>query len=277
MVFFIFLEVVLQAARLATSSREGPAALAHPGAPVILCVGDSHTYGYLLPPQDSYPARLQARLDRRGLSASVVNAGVPGMNSSQMRRRLPELLARYHPALVIIQSGSNNDWNRRDTVWSDLADGSATPGPGAWLARAQYLVGDRLRTVKLFSYLWNRGLRRPLPKEVDRDREGKVFFHEYRGKPEAGSWDSVAVVSDRTRRDLGAMVKLAQAAGARVLFINYVGQPVGDMGLANERNRLSHPDLTENHLAGPGNELVAENVEEAIIVNGLLAPPAAAP
>src|SRR5687767_7652500 len=73
-----------------------------PGEVRILCVGDSHTYGVGVSPDESYPSQLERLLRARGVHARVVNAGVPGQNSSQLRERLPAKLAEYRPQVVLV-------------------------------------------------------------------------------------------------------------------------------------------------------------------------------
>jgi lysophospholipase L1-like esterase len=84
-----------------------------PGTQVhVLCVGDSHTFGAGVPARESYPAQLQVMLDERWPGRfSIVNLGVPGMSTAQVRERLPLELARYEPDLVILWAGINNIWS----------------------------------------------------------------------------------------------------------------------------------------------------------------------
>lgn len=65
---------------------------APPEAPQrLLVIGDSQTFGHGLSDEDSWPNRLQADLNRRGLATKVVNMGVPGINIDQYEARVQSL------------------------------------------------------------------------------------------------------------------------------------------------------------------------------------------
>lgn len=70
---------------------------------VILAFGDSLTFGSGANSEHSYPAEL-ARLT--GLT--VINAGIPGEVTAQGVRRLPALLDRYKPQLLLLCHGGND-------------------------------------------------------------------------------------------------------------------------------------------------------------------------
>ena len=76
-------------------------------ATVILDFGDSLTAGYGLPESQSFPARLEAWLHRRGIAADVVNAGVSGDTTAGGLARLDWALADK-PNLVILALGAND-------------------------------------------------------------------------------------------------------------------------------------------------------------------------
>lgn len=78
----------------------------------VLSVGDSHTFGAGEALDQSYPAHLQALLDAREPGRySVINLGVPGLSTTQVRSRIPLHVARYRPDVVILWCGVNNAWN----------------------------------------------------------------------------------------------------------------------------------------------------------------------
>lgn len=91
------------------------------GETVILCIGDSFTFGMGASSRAaSWPAQLEQQLAAAVPDASprVVNAGMPGSNSAQALDRLAELLPVLKPAIVLVCCGANNRWNfaagRRD-------------------------------------------------------------------------------------------------------------------------------------------------------------------
>jgi acyl-CoA thioesterase-1 len=74
----------------------------------ILVIGDSLSAGYGLPDGASWPALLAGRLGQHAPDWTLVNAAISGDTSAGGRARLPALLARERPALVLIELGAND-------------------------------------------------------------------------------------------------------------------------------------------------------------------------
>jgi len=74
---------------------------------VIVAFGDSLTAGLGVKPEQSYPARLEARLRAEGYSYRVVNAGVSGDTTAGGLRRIDWAL-RNKPDVVIVALGAND-------------------------------------------------------------------------------------------------------------------------------------------------------------------------
>ncbi len=69
----------------------------------ILALGDSITYGTGASWQESYPQLLQALI-----SKEVLSSGIPGEVTADALKRLPEMLQRYGPRLLILCEGTND-------------------------------------------------------------------------------------------------------------------------------------------------------------------------
>lgn len=84
------------------------AASAYSAPKTILVVGDSLSAEYGLSRGTGWVALMEPRLKQDKIDADVVNASVSGETTSGGRTRLPALLAKYHPALVVIELGAND-------------------------------------------------------------------------------------------------------------------------------------------------------------------------
>jgi len=83
-----------------------------PGKEVILCLGDSVTYGYGVDDAHTYPALLQAALDRKYPGRYVVlDGGVDAYPLTFEDQKLRYLWNRgIHPAVVIVGYSMNEGW-----------------------------------------------------------------------------------------------------------------------------------------------------------------------
>ena len=76
--------------------------------PVILVIGDSISAGYGMQLSESWPRLLQNRLDDNGHQYRVMNSSITGDTTQGGLTRLPRLLSRHSPEIVIIELGGND-------------------------------------------------------------------------------------------------------------------------------------------------------------------------
>jgi len=93
------------------SDEEFDGAIILPIDTKVVAFGDSITYGYRVPKDKSYPAQLSQLLQ-----ITVVNAGRNGETSKEGLRRLPSILEKYKPQILIICEGGNDILRRRSLV-----------------------------------------------------------------------------------------------------------------------------------------------------------------
>jgi len=86
---------------VACSSGEKLAAV--PTGATVLILGDSLSYGTGAAKGEDYPTLLAQRT-----GWDIINAGVPGDTSAEGLTRLPRLLEKYQPTLLMIELGGND-------------------------------------------------------------------------------------------------------------------------------------------------------------------------
>ena len=143
----VLLEVVLRLVGMAHVQATRQVGQAQGGGQrTVLCLGDSFTEGLGAEDQESYPARLEPLLNGQGVARTVVlNRGRAGENSAQVLARLPGLLDRERPDLVILLAGASNYWN----LWGH----GLSFAPGRHSAAKDLLF--RLRVFKLAVLLFH--------------------------------------------------------------------------------------------------------------------------
>ena len=77
-------------------------------SPVILVIGDSLSAGFGMKLEQSWPRLLQIRLDGNGHQYRVINSSITGDTTRGGLTRLPRLLDRHGPEIVIIELGGND-------------------------------------------------------------------------------------------------------------------------------------------------------------------------
>ena len=189
----------------------------------ILCIGDSHTWGGGVDRGESYPAQLQRFLDEAepGIH-SVMNVGVPGMNTSQLRSRLPEWLSRHQPDVLIAWAGVNNSWNSAEV---DESPGRLL----AWLdrellrSRLYRLTRVRIHDRALERYAVERHEDRVWQLDPTGERtwtirhDGVVENLQHEGDGER----DIARIEPRAVEDFRAIAKYARTTGTRLVFVAY--------------------------------------------------------
>lgn len=75
---------------------------------VVLILGDSLSAGYGIDIQQSWTTLLQQRLREDGFIHRVENASISGDTTSGGLARLPGLLMRHRPVMVVVELGSND-------------------------------------------------------------------------------------------------------------------------------------------------------------------------
>jgi lysophospholipase L1-like esterase len=99
-----------------------------PGSFRIACIGSSITFGWSVKTEDTWCARLEARLRERfpDRNIEVLNFGIPSASSEMSLAQLHFKVLALQPAMVIVQQGENDavhwaaDGLRKDD-YSDLA------------------------------------------------------------------------------------------------------------------------------------------------------------
>lgn len=74
----------------------------------MLVLGDSLSAEYGLARGAGWVALLEQKLKAEKIDANIVNASISGETTSGGRTRLPALLDKYHPSIVVIELGAND-------------------------------------------------------------------------------------------------------------------------------------------------------------------------
>lgn len=109
MKYFAAILLILLTLGCQSSAPIAPTSSATPeqARPVLAAVGDSLTEGLGVPPDEAYPAQLEARLREAGVDWQVINSGVSGETSSGALTRLDWVL-KTKPDAVLLVTGAND-------------------------------------------------------------------------------------------------------------------------------------------------------------------------
>lgn len=77
-------------------------------AGTVLVVGDSISAGFGLDPEHGWVSLLRQRVQAEGFKDQVVNASISGDTSAGGQSRLPALLSKHTPSVVVVELGGND-------------------------------------------------------------------------------------------------------------------------------------------------------------------------
>jgi tetratricopeptide (TPR) repeat protein len=118
--------------------RQARASFGAPGAPAVLCLGDSFTYGIGAGPDQSYPAHLGEAI---GDQWRVINGGHPYMDSTSLLAGFSEKIVDAAPRLAIVMVGYNNQFKNPGRGGPDQNGGSFwAPLTGLKIAQFFYIM-----------------------------------------------------------------------------------------------------------------------------------------
>jgi lysophospholipase L1-like esterase len=215
----------------------------------ILAAGDSCTWGWRVADHESYPAVLQALLDRAVPGRyAVANAGVPGYTSHQGVVYLRERGLSLAPAIVLIDYGFND----------------------------QFEVGEIEAQLRLQRRLM------PLLSLDDALLRRSVVYRRLRQATQGTmGHQAVRVAPERYASNLREMVGLAHAHGARTLLVDF--WPLGDvryrpalLAVSAEAAvpvvRYDGPLIDVVHPTVEGYRILAGRIWDRLAAEGYLAP-----
>ena len=220
MASLVLIEVGLQIAALAVRLSTEPTAAGWHGSHTLklLALGDSNTYGFGVNRYEAYPRLVETLWNsvEGRTPLEVINLGYPGTNSSQLRNRLPQLLAMLRPDIVTVMVGVNDFWTAPEPVTDHIS----------WRERFDFLAW---RYSRLYRALWmfRRALQAQtidVPRSVERAGEPVVvqLGSDRVEWPRAEEQRKQKQI-ERTPLDenLAALAQQAALAGVELIFLTY--------------------------------------------------------
>lgn len=74
----------------------------------LICVGDSITYGWTIPLEDTYHKQLERLFHAQGYDMEVMGMGIVGYNTIQEYHLIKEKALDFNPDMIILQMGMND-------------------------------------------------------------------------------------------------------------------------------------------------------------------------
>lgn len=111
---------------------------AHSASKVVLVLGDSLSAEYGLARGEGWVNLMEQRMAKEKIQASVINASISGETTSGGRARLPALLSKHKPDVVVIELGANDAL--RGLALSSTRDNLQTMTQSAQAIKAKVLL-----------------------------------------------------------------------------------------------------------------------------------------
>lgn len=180
--------------RINSAGFRGPEWSELTGDKLVLAMGNSCTFGWAVPYDSIYTARLNTGADYR-----VLNCGTPGYSSYQGKTLLKKALELYQPKVVTLMFGWNDHW----PAGSGIADKDQEPLP-QWALDFQ----NALAELKTYQALRKLALS---VSQSDSDNDPGAAFSRVTGARRVGLTDFA--------RNLEEMVSLISATGAKPILL----------------------------------------------------------
>ncbi len=265
-------------------------------ATVIMAVGESSTVGLWLPYRESYPAQLESRLQKTYLDKNV-RIIVPmfvGQNTDQVANRIEKHIQMYHPKIILLMVGYNNEWSLAESRIGNFVKGPES----AKIKLAVFLSEFRIFRVLRYGYIALRVNKDNLyrqqiegqkyiwggPELVRTPPPNEVYEFAKAHQPEfVELWDY----------DMHEIIRVAKENNVTVIIMTYHINPTylnasefEKMAIAEQvylvRNDISFRPLIENntiddyllsdhwHPNAQGYAIIADNAYQMIVENQLL-------
>nr|WP_229726322.1 arylesterase [Oxalicibacterium faecigallinarum] len=111
---------------------------AHSASKVVLVLGDSLSAEYGLARGEGWVHLMEQRMAKENIQASIVNASISGETTSGGRARLPALLNKHKPDVVVVELGANDAL--RGLALSSTRDNLMTMTQNAQAIKAKVLI-----------------------------------------------------------------------------------------------------------------------------------------
>lgn len=106
--FKLIVPIVVSVALMVLLMLNPMQARAEGETPIILILGDSISAAYNMEISQSWPSLLQDRLQQDGYAYEVFNSSISGETTQGGFTRLPALLEKHQPEIVVIELGGND-------------------------------------------------------------------------------------------------------------------------------------------------------------------------